>query len=149
MKSTAVEQDLAQFAIEAHGSLERWNRFSTVSAHLIQGGVFWSVKGNRVAQKRRTQMKCIYKAVEVYQPGKLRVVERPVAEPGPGQVRIRVEASEEWEAQASGITTASTDSIPSRMPSQILISPPNVAVDHRFPPYNQEKVQALNQWFEY
>jgi hypothetical protein len=127
MKSTAVEQDLAQFAIEAHGSLERWNRFSTVSAHLIQGGVFWSVKGNRVAQKRRTQMKCIYKAVEVYQPGKLRVVE----------------------AQASGITTASTDSIPSRMPSQILISPPNVAVDHRFPPYNQEKVQALNQWFEY
>src|SRR6267143_6145689 len=47
MKSTskAVEQDLAQFAIEAHGGLERWNRFSTVSAHLIQGGVFWGVKG--------------------------------------------------------------------------------------------------------
>jgi hypothetical protein len=47
MKSTskAVEQDLAQFAIEAHGGLERWNRFSTVSAHLIQGGVFWGAKG--------------------------------------------------------------------------------------------------------
>jgi hypothetical protein len=47
MKSTskAVEQDLAQFAIEAHGGLERWNRFSTVSAHLIQDGVFWSAKG--------------------------------------------------------------------------------------------------------
>src|SRR6202041_971950 len=40
-----VEQDLAQFAIEAHGGLERWNRFSTVSAHLIQGGVFWGAKG--------------------------------------------------------------------------------------------------------
>ena len=47
MKSTsnAVEQDLAQFAIKAHGGLERWNRFSTVSAHLTQGGVFWSAKG--------------------------------------------------------------------------------------------------------
>src|SRR6202050_3216694 len=47
MKSTSkvVEQNLAQFAIEAHGGLERWNRFSTVSAHLIQGGVFWGAKG--------------------------------------------------------------------------------------------------------
>src|SRR5712664_1347595 len=47
MKSTSkgVEQDLAQLAIQAHGGLERWNRFSTVSAHLIQGGVFWGVKG--------------------------------------------------------------------------------------------------------
>src|SRR3984885_1944391 len=48
MKSTSkvVEQDLPQFAIEAHGGLERWNRFSTISAHLIQGGVFWGAKGN-------------------------------------------------------------------------------------------------------
>jgi hypothetical protein len=37
-------------------------------------------------------MKVTYNAVEVYEPGKLRVVERPVAEPGAGQVRIRVEA---------------------------------------------------------
>src|SRR5246500_1451077 len=33
-----------------------------------------------------------YKAVEVSAPGVLRVVERPITEPGPGQVRIRVEA---------------------------------------------------------
>ena len=33
-----------------------------------------------------------YKAVEVSAPGELRVVERRVSEPGPGQVRIRVEA---------------------------------------------------------
>ena len=33
-----------------------------------------------------------YKAVEVSEPGKLRVVDRPIAEPGAGQVRIRVEA---------------------------------------------------------
>src|SRR6202045_2264258 len=33
-----------------------------------------------------------YKAVEVSAPGTLRAVERPVSEPGAGQVRIRVEA---------------------------------------------------------
>ena len=33
-----------------------------------------------------------YKVVEVYEPGKLRVVERPVPQPGTGQVRIRVES---------------------------------------------------------
>src|ERR1700704_3727000 len=37
-------------------------------------------------------MKSTYKAIEVCAPGLLRVVERPIAEPGPGQVRIRVEA---------------------------------------------------------
>ena len=40
-----VLPELAQLAIEAHGGLERWIRFSTLSAHLIQGGVFWAVKG--------------------------------------------------------------------------------------------------------
>jgi len=47
MKSTSgtAEQHLAQFAIQAHGGLTRWNSFNTVSAHLIQGGVFWGVKG--------------------------------------------------------------------------------------------------------
>src|SRR5438132_7432592 len=37
-------------------------------------------------------MKGTYKAVEVSAPGVLRVVERPISEAGPGQVRIRVEA---------------------------------------------------------
>jgi len=37
-------------------------------------------------------VKATYQAVEVYEPGKLRVVERSVAEPGASQVRIRVEA---------------------------------------------------------
>jgi aldehyde dehydrogenase (NAD+) len=31
----------------------------------------------------------------------------------------------------------------------VLVSPPDVAIDHLFPPYNMEKVQALNQWFDY
>jgi aldehyde dehydrogenase (NAD+) len=31
----------------------------------------------------------------------------------------------------------------------ILISPPDVAIEHLFPPYTTEKVQALSQWFEY
>jgi len=37
-------------------------------------------------------MQRTYKAVEVSAPGVLRVVERPISEPGAGQVRIRVEA---------------------------------------------------------
>jgi alcohol dehydrogenase, propanol-preferring len=37
-------------------------------------------------------MNSTYKAVEVSAPGVLRVVERPMPEPGPGEVRIRVEA---------------------------------------------------------
>jgi aldehyde dehydrogenase (NAD+) len=31
----------------------------------------------------------------------------------------------------------------------ILISPPDVAIEHLFPPYTEEKVKALSQWFEY
>lgn len=31
----------------------------------------------------------------------------------------------------------------------ILFAPSGVAIDHLYPPYTMEKVQALNQWFEY
>jgi aldehyde dehydrogenase (NAD+) len=31
----------------------------------------------------------------------------------------------------------------------ILVSPPDVSIDHLFPPYTTEKVQALSQWFDY
>jgi aldehyde dehydrogenase (NAD+) len=31
----------------------------------------------------------------------------------------------------------------------VLISPPDVAIEHLFPPYTGEKVKALSQWFEY
>src|SRR5437667_8940516 len=31
----------------------------------------------------------------------------------------------------------------------VLISNPEVAIDHLFPPYTKEKVEALNQWFDY
>jgi propanol-preferring alcohol dehydrogenase len=37
-------------------------------------------------------METRYRAVEAFEPGKLRVVERAVPDPGPNQVRIRVEA---------------------------------------------------------
>jgi alcohol dehydrogenase, propanol-preferring len=37
-------------------------------------------------------MQKTYQAVEVSEPGVLRVVERPMLEPGPCQVRIRAEA---------------------------------------------------------
>jgi aldehyde dehydrogenase (NAD+) len=31
----------------------------------------------------------------------------------------------------------------------VLISPPDVAIDHLFPPYTKEKVEALSQWSDY
>src|SRR6202167_2517628 len=31
----------------------------------------------------------------------------------------------------------------------VLISPPDVAIEQLFPPYTEEKVKALSQWFEY
>jgi len=45
-----------------------------------------------------------YKAVEVFEPGALRVVERPIAAPGPGQVRIRVEACGICHTDAAAVT---------------------------------------------
>ena len=50
MKSTykAVEvsaPDLAKLAIEAHGGLDRWKRFTTLSVHGINAGVLWGAKG--------------------------------------------------------------------------------------------------------
>jgi hypothetical protein len=46
--NTAVEvsaPELAKLAIEAHGGLERWKRFTTLSVHGINGGVLWGAKG--------------------------------------------------------------------------------------------------------
>jgi aldehyde dehydrogenase (NAD+) len=31
----------------------------------------------------------------------------------------------------------------------MLISPADVTIEHLFPPYNMEKVVALNQWFDF
>ena len=31
----------------------------------------------------------------------------------------------------------------------ILISPPDVSIDHVYPPYTMEKIEALNQWLDY
>jgi alcohol dehydrogenase, propanol-preferring len=53
---------------------------------------------------RQPQAKNTYKAVEVSTPGVLRVVERPVAEPGAGQVRIRVEACGICHTDAATVT---------------------------------------------
>src|SRR5438270_431307 len=50
------------------------------------------------------QMKSTYKAVEVSAPNILKVVERPIPEPGPGQVRIRVEACGICHTDAATVT---------------------------------------------
>src|SRR2546427_8473428 len=49
-------------------------------------------------------MKGTYRAVEVSAPGTLRVVERPVSEPGAGQVRIQVEACGICHTDAATVT---------------------------------------------
>lgn len=36
--------DLLRFTIEAHGGLENWNRFDSISARIICGGVTWAMK---------------------------------------------------------------------------------------------------------
>ena len=49
-------------------------------------------------------MKGTYKAVEVSAPGNLRVVERSIPDPGPGQVRIGVEACGICHTDAATVT---------------------------------------------
>jgi hypothetical protein len=36
---------LAKLAIDAHGGLDRWRQFETLSSHLSQGGMLWQLKG--------------------------------------------------------------------------------------------------------
>ena len=43
--------DLAKYAIDAHGGLDQWGQFKTVSAHLRQGGALWKLKGQEGALK--------------------------------------------------------------------------------------------------
>jgi len=37
--------EIAKLAIDAHGGLDRWKRFSTLSVHGINGGLLWGAKG--------------------------------------------------------------------------------------------------------
>jgi hypothetical protein len=37
--------DLKDLAVAAHGGLDRWNRFNTVTMHVHTGGVLWALKG--------------------------------------------------------------------------------------------------------
>jgi propanol-preferring alcohol dehydrogenase len=55
-------------------------------------------------QKVKVQMAKTYRAVEVFAPGSLGVVERTIPEPGPGQVRIRVEACGVCHTDAATVT---------------------------------------------
>jgi hypothetical protein len=36
---------LLDTVIEAHGGLDRWNQLDAISAHLVQGGALWTIKG--------------------------------------------------------------------------------------------------------
>ncbi|MER6202202.1 hypothetical protein ABT234_33145 [Streptomyces sp. NPDC001586] len=55
--------DLLDEIVEAHGGLARWNELETVSAHLVQGGAVWGLKGRqgvlddvRIEQWRRLRV---------------------------------------------------------------------------------------------
>jgi hypothetical protein len=37
--------DLATFAMDAHGGLDRWRKLKIVSARLLQDGVLWKLNG--------------------------------------------------------------------------------------------------------
>ena len=37
--------DLKEFVLEAHGGLRRWSQFGRATAHLVQGGALWGLKG--------------------------------------------------------------------------------------------------------
>src|SRR5580704_17379935 len=56
------------------------------------------------SNKRPLQMSSTYKAVEVSAAGVLRLVERPISEPGAGQVRLRVEACGVCHSDAATVT---------------------------------------------
>jgi len=45
---------LANTIIEAHGGLERWRTFRTLSADLVQGGALWQIKGKAGLLDRTT-----------------------------------------------------------------------------------------------
>jgi D-arabinose 1-dehydrogenase-like Zn-dependent alcohol dehydrogenase len=45
-----------------------------------------------MARHRRNDMSAMYRAIQVTKPGKFEAVMKPLVDPGPGQVRIRVEA---------------------------------------------------------
>jgi D-arabinose 1-dehydrogenase-like Zn-dependent alcohol dehydrogenase len=67
------------------------------------------------------QMSGTYKAVEVSAPGVLRMVERPVSEPGAGQVRIRVEACGICHTDAGTVTGSYPGLILPRVPGHEVV----------------------------
>jgi hypothetical protein len=44
-KGDDMMNGLAQLAIDAHGGLERWEQYRTLSADLVNGGALWPLKG--------------------------------------------------------------------------------------------------------
>ena len=67
-------------------------------------------------------MRGTYTAVEVSAPGKLRVVERPVSELEPGQVRIRVEACGICHTDAATVTGGYSRLTLPRVPGHEVVS---------------------------
>jgi hypothetical protein len=50
--------DLATFAMDAHGGLDRWRKLKTISARLVQGGVLWKLKGQEAVLRKEWTSHC-------------------------------------------------------------------------------------------
>src|SRR5262245_17975913 len=62
-------------------------------AVIVRGGFGGLTAGDRCGQSfKGGAMSAMYKAIQVTKPGEFATVMKPLVDPGPGQVRIRVEA---------------------------------------------------------
>ena len=96
--------DLVAFAMDAQGGLDRWRTFKSVSAHLMQGGALWKLKGHEDTLKE----------VNVTVP---RVPNGPSIRHSVARISIRPSlptASPLNRAMATSFTSVSIRAIPSR-----------------------------------
>jgi hypothetical protein len=54
--------------LEAHGGLERWRQFTTLSATIVTGGEFWSFKGLVQAARPRRVTVDLHRAADCASP---------------------------------------------------------------------------------
>jgi hypothetical protein len=49
--------DLIQQILDAHGGMERWRRYTTVTANISTGGGLWALKGLKMPSRRRAYLR--------------------------------------------------------------------------------------------
>src|SRR5258708_40155255 len=95
--------------------------------------------------------KSTYRAVHAVSPGKLELTEKPLSDPPPQHVRIRVEACgvcHSDSATVEGILPIEWPRVPGHE-AVGRIDALGAAIGHLFPPYTNAKNDALKQWLDY